>query len=118
MPRGSKPGERRGGRGKGTPNKKTVEASLKAAEVGRVLADHLGEHCFPGDAHALAMAIYKDTRNDPELRLEAAKAAMPYEKPRLSAVEHSGSIGTTHEERLFERLKAQESDQAARKHDA
>jgi hypothetical protein len=89
-----------------------------AAEVGRVLAEHLGEHCFPGDAHALAMAIYKDTRNDPELRLEAAKAAMPYEKPRLSAVEHSGSIGTSHEERLFERLKAEEAEKARRRHDA
>jgi hypothetical protein len=118
MPRGSKPGEHRGGRVKGTPNKKTVEAAKKAAEVGRVLAEHLGEHCFPGDAHALAMSLYKDTRNPPELRLEAAKAAMPYEKPRLSAVEHSGSIGTSHEERLFERLKAEAAEKAGRRHDA
>lgn len=37
MPRGAKPGERRGGRGKNTPNKRTVqkliEASTKIAEV-------------------------------------------------------------------------------------
>ena len=104
------------GRKAGTPNKKTREAAERAVEVGRVLAEYLGEHCFPGDAHALAMAIYKDVRIDPELRLEAAKAAMPYEKPRLSAVEHSGSIGTTHEERLFQRLAAEKA--SARKHDA
>jgi hypothetical protein len=105
-----------GGRKRGTPNRRTVQLERAMERVAQTLAEHLGEHCFPGDAHALAIAIYKDTRNDPELRLEAAKAAMPYEKPRLSAVEHSGNIGTTHEDRLFQRLAAQKAP--ARKHDA
>lgn len=42
MPRGSKPGERRGGRKKGTPNKRTAEvkAALQAAfdQIGGVKA--------------------------------------------------------------------------------
>jgi hypothetical protein len=114
MARGSKPGERRGGRQKGTPNKKTVAAMQAAEEAGRVLAENLGDKCFPGDAHALAMALYKDTTQPIEIRLEALKAALPYEKPRLSAVEHSGSIGTTQEQglSLLERLAAEEKAKA------
>lgn len=103
-------GRKTGGRSKGTPNRKTAEAQAAAAEAGRVLAEHLGVNCFPGDAHALAMAIYKDMAQPIALRLEALKAALPYEKPRLSAVEHGGKIGLAHEDRLglLERLAAEE----------
>jgi hypothetical protein len=49
---------------------------------------------FAGDAHALFMTIYKDPTNDISLRLDAAKAAIRYEKPAMSSVqaEHSGSL--------------------------
>jgi hypothetical protein len=116
MPRGAKPGERRGGRAKGTPNKKTAEAMQAAQEAGRVLAEHLGDKCFAGDAHALAMALYKDTTQPIEIRLEAMKAALPYEKPRLAAVEHSGAIGTTQEDgvALLKRLSAEEAAKSAK----
>jgi hypothetical protein len=33
------------------------------------------------------MAVYKDPRQPIELRLDAAKTAIPYEKPRLAAIE-------------------------------
>jgi hypothetical protein len=33
------------------------------------------------------MAVYKDARQPIELRLDAARAAIGYEKPRLAAVE-------------------------------
>ena len=36
------------------------------------------------------MAVYKDTTLPLQIRLDAAKAAIAYEKPRLAAVEHSG----------------------------
>ena len=94
MPRGAKPGERRGGRTKGTPNKRT--AALKEATecAAQVLAEELGENAFTGDAHALLMAVYKDKRNPVDLRVEAAKAAAPYEKPRLNTVDHGIKQGS------------------------
>jgi len=33
------------------------------------------------------MTVYKDAGNPVALRIEAARAAIPYEKPRLSAVD-------------------------------
>ena len=94
MSRGSAPGERRGGRKKGTSNKRTAELqqamAVAAKQIEKVIAG-----AFEGDAHALLMAIYKDTSRPIELRIEAAKAAIAYEKPKLAAVEstivHKGS---------------------------
>jgi len=45
---------------------------------------------FTGDAHALLMKIYKDPVIDIEIRLDAAKAAAPYEKPKLVSTEIKG----------------------------
>jgi hypothetical protein len=89
-----------GGRKKGTPNKRTVAATEAAQQAALVLAEALGEHAFPGDAHALLMSVYKDTRLAIDLRADAAKAALPYEKPRLQSTTLSGNLGVTHEERL------------------
>ena len=60
----------------------------------QVLAEALGENCFEGDAHALLQATYKDKRNPIELRVDAAKAAAPYEKPRLNAMDHGIKKGS------------------------
>jgi hypothetical protein len=89
-----------GGRNKGTPNKRTVAAAEAAKQAALVLADALGEYAFPGDAHALLMSIYKDTRLGVDLRAEAAKAALPYEKPRLQSTTLNAKVGLSHEERL------------------
>lgn len=87
---GAKPGERRGGRKKGTPNKKNAEV-IKAVEEGGVtpLAYMLGvmRNPIPVDADSklkVEMTV---------LQFEAAKAAAPYVHPRLAAVEHTGKGG-------------------------
>lgn len=49
---------------------------------------------FKGDAHAYLMAIYKDPAKPEALRIDAAKAAIRYERPTLSPVEQpSGKPG-------------------------
>ena len=70
-----------GGRVPGTPNKKTVHARQILEEYG---AD-------PVEALAKAM---KDEKNVPlELRIDCAKALLPYVYPRLAAVEVTGRDG-------------------------
>jgi hypothetical protein len=46
----------------------------------------LGKNAFEGDAHALLVTIYKDPTHPIDLRLDAAKAAIAFEKPRLAAL--------------------------------
>jgi hypothetical protein len=46
-----------------------------------------------GDAHALLIRVYKDPAQPLALRIDCAKAALPYEKPRLASVEVK-QIGT------------------------
>jgi hypothetical protein len=69
MPRGSKPGERRGGRQPGTPNKKTalVNAAFDAAtsNLDLSLLDFL-------------LGVMRDASLPPDWRIKAAQAALPY----------------------------------------
>jgi hypothetical protein len=83
--RGSRPGERRGGRQRGTKNKRTVAAERAIADAAAKITGALGADAFQGDAHALLMAVYKDTAQPIELRVLAARAAIGYEKPRLAS---------------------------------
>jgi hypothetical protein len=86
--RGSKPGERRGGRSKGTPNKAT------AAKVAEVEASGLTPLDF-------MLSVMRDEGKEPEVRLDAAKSAAPYVHPKLAAIEHSGELHiVNHEEAL------------------
>ena len=62
------------------------------------ITDALGAQAFPGDAHALLMGVYEDQSQPIELRLQAAKAAIGYEKPRLTAVDSKVEGGLTLEE--------------------
>jgi hypothetical protein len=57
------------------------------------IAAALGVDAFEGDAHALLAAVYKDPAQPMELRMEAAKAAIGYEKPRLAAID--GNVDAT-----------------------
>jgi hypothetical protein len=84
--RGSRPGERRGGRQKGTPNRRTAELQKAVAEASAALEGAIPE-AFAGDAHALLIAVYKDPAKDWTLRVDAAKAAIRYEKPALAQVQ-------------------------------
>jgi hypothetical protein len=73
MPRGSKPGERRGGRQPGTPNKTTalVNAAFSAATSNPELS--------PLDFFLAAM---RDPSIPAEWRFRAAQAAAPYVHPK------------------------------------
>jgi hypothetical protein len=73
MPRGSNPGERRGGRQPGTPNKKT--ALISAGFAATVSSPDL----LPID---FFLALMRDPSVSPEWRFRAAQAAAPYVHPK------------------------------------
>ena len=74
--RGSSPGERRGGRRKGTPNRATAAKAAEIAASGMTPLDYM-------------ISVMRDeTASRPE-RLEAAAKAAPYVHPRLSAIEYT-----------------------------
>lgn len=78
MAAGSKPGERRGGRKKGEPNKVTLAKEAKIASEGLTPLDYL-------------LSILRDEMLDRDTRMEAAKAAAPYSHPRLQTTTHEGN---------------------------
>ena len=99
MPRGgSKPGERRGGRQKGTPNRKTVErqliaermlqhppAGIESGKLGReVLAQYM--NTFDELAEQYRKADEAKFRQYAELAVACAKALAPYESPTYRAI--------------------------------
>lgn len=92
MTRGAKPGERRGGRAKGTANKVTEkrrEIAARALSEGITPLEYMLNIMrkeTPEGADAATHLQYDS------LRFEAAKAAAPYVHPRLAAVEHSGGL--------------------------
>jgi hypothetical protein len=75
--KGSRPGERRGGRKKGTPNKATTAASIQAeiAASGEKPLDYM-------------LRVMRDPTTEPHRRDTMAKAAAPYVHPTLAAVAH------------------------------
>jgi hypothetical protein len=77
-----------GGRKAGTPNKRTVALRTATATAAEQISAALGSEVFHGDAHALLMTVYKDLKQPIGLRMEAAKAALPYEKPRPASIEN------------------------------
>ena len=77
MPRGgSQPGERRGGRQKGTRNKKTAELLAAVVASGLTPLDYL-------------LAVMRDEDNPVHVRLDAAKAAAHFIHHKLSAISHT-----------------------------
>jgi len=84
---GARPGA---GRKPGTLNKTLVERQKAldemAAKIGAVIPG-----AFTGDAHEFLMAVYKNPEMPLPVRVDAAKAAVGYEKPKLQAIEHSGN---------------------------
>lgn len=77
---GAKPGERRGGRKKGTKNKKNAETVAKIEASGLTPLEFM-------------LDVLRDGAAETAVRFEAAKAAAPYVHPRLAAVEHTGQGG-------------------------
>jgi len=77
-------GAKTGGRKKGSRNRKTVARETAVAEV---VEEALAEHGFKGDAHAFLTAVYKDQQQPLVMRIDAAKAAIGYEKPKLTSLD-------------------------------
>src|SRR6266403_158210 len=69
MPRGSKPGERRGGRQRGTPNKKTA---LRNAAIAAAASN---PEISPLD---FLLDVMRDPNVSPELRIKVAQVAAPF----------------------------------------
>jgi hypothetical protein len=90
---GARTGKPRG-RPAGVKNVRTLERQQEIAEVSRVIESAL-ERPFTGDAHTLLMTVYKDEAQPLERRIDAAKAAIAYEKPKLASVDntHAGPDG-------------------------
>ena len=74
MPRGSKLGERRGGRQKGTPNRATAVRQAEIAASGETPLDYM-------------LRVMRDETADPSRRDDMARAVAPYVHPKLAAVE-------------------------------
>ena len=103
MPRGSKPGERRGGRQQGTPNKTIVSKAASVLAAAGKIANRpsfsayirLFELAEDYDRD-LAVALAKRPRNRTEIaecreRLaRTLKDLLPYEKPRLTTTKVQG----------------------------
>lgn len=101
MPRGSKPGERRGGREKNTPNKKTQEFLDLVAKHG-VAPGELLARVVKGERIMALAYTNKETGEFVEHKvmptleqmIAADKELAQYTYPKRKAVEHSGFIGT------------------------
>jgi len=74
-------GQKTGGRKAGRPNNSTLERQEIAAETVALIGELIPD-AFAGDAHAFLVAVYKDPRQDQRSREVAARAALPFEKPR------------------------------------
>jgi hypothetical protein len=75
---GAKPGERRGGRKAGTPNKATAAKAAEIAASGLTPLDYM-------------LDVMRDGDKPLDVRLDAAKSAAPYVHPKLASVEHKGN---------------------------
>lgn len=77
---GSKPGERRGGRKAGTPNKATAAREAKVKAEGLTPLDYM-------------LQVLRNEEETPANRMWAAEKAAPYVHPKLASVEHMGKDG-------------------------
>lgn len=80
------------GRPVGATNKRTRELENKVRSAQALAEKYLNETleegftAFEWDAHTWLCVLYKDPRQPPEIRMDAAKAAIAYEKPKLAAI--------------------------------
>ena len=78
-------GQKTGGRVAGSLNKRTLELQDAMKTTAEKIKEVLGEGTFEGDGHAMLMAVYKSPDMPINIRIDAAKAAIGYEKPKLSS---------------------------------
>jgi hypothetical protein len=77
------------GRPRGARNRRTKEI-IQLGQAAAAAIENAIPDAFIGDAHTLLMTIYKNPTFDMAVRLDAAKAAAPYEKPKLASTEFKG----------------------------
>lgn len=99
MPRGSAPGERRGGRKKGTPNKRTQALKLAVAKVGITPLEFM--------LQVLAAPIPADLDETVKvamlsMKLDAAKGAAPYCHARVGSADPDLNKGSDAAQKLRE----------------
>ena len=85
MPRGSKPGERRGGRQRGTPNKKTAlrNAALAAAAANPEISPL-----------EFLLGLMRDPNVSSELRIKIAQATLPFVHAKPGSARPGDPAGT------------------------
>lgn len=76
-----------GGRQKGTANLRTQAREQAVAEAMERAQAAVGKEAFDGDAHAFLVFVYKNPAMPIEVRVDCAKAAVGYEKPRLASLQ-------------------------------
>lgn len=94
-----------GGRTAGVKNKRTRELEAATKKAQKVAEDILGSKCFVADAHTLLCMVYKSDEYPIELRVDAAKAAIGYEKPRLAAVMAKVEASQSYESLIIDAVK-------------
>jgi hypothetical protein len=85
-------GHKTGGRTKGTPNKRTLARRLAEAEAMCALPEH-----FQGNSLALLQAVYRDTKLELRVRIDAASKALAYELPKPEFATPAGDVVPLHE---------------------
>jgi hypothetical protein len=72
----------------------------------------LPEH-FQGNSLALLQAVYRDTKLDLRLRVDAASKALPYELPKPEFATLAGDVVPLHERlRAYARARAIQASEA------
>jgi len=84
-------GYKTGGRKPGSKNRRTAKLEAATETAARTISEALGT-AFDGDAHAFLMAVYKNEAYPVDVRIDAAKAAVRFEKPSLASLEAKTEI--------------------------
>ena len=115
MPRGSQPGERRGGRQRGTPNKATV---AKAAALASASADPTLTPL------QFLLGVMRDPKAPTGLRVQVARAAAPlvHGKSKIASVEdragYAGAVDRTGSKSISPKRRLSETWSASLSFDA
>ena len=106
MPRGSKQGEHRGGRRRGTPNKATAARQAQVAASGKTPLEVMLSNMRFADEQAATLLqrlikletpepdgfnLFREVSRLRQVSQDCAKDAAPYIHPRLASVEHGGN---------------------------
>ena len=78
-------GRKTGGRQRGAKNRTTLERQRALRDAAQIITRN-GHDAFAGDAHTLLISVLQNPSIPLDIRIEAAKAAIAYEKPKLAPI--------------------------------